>query len=479
MAENAPRNWTNTQGKVIKGTMLGVEGEKVRLSVNGKEFAIPLSGLSAADNAYVQEWKAQVSVARTQQMRVLRSQGSFEIVGKNGEVIDSISPDGLIGPENGAAPGDPKIAKKLATQHKQLLAGQSIRTKTGASVDLYSTTGTIVQVQAETELHIPEEKGVPATSSLHLLKGRLFLNVDSKRLQADRKEFRLKTPTALLAVKGTQFFVEVKPDETISGVYEGMVEGSNTGGQSENIDPEFVAQFYDNKVETRKMSEKERADRVIFDDLSVRKSSLAERVWGWNAFDWEVHSLLRKDGPTGKQEVSNINIKRGRNQAGNLATQFRPVGEDFKYGEFRIDSVVTEFGEDFLGAEFRIRVNREVKLIITTIGADQKEKDKKKRGLLEQKGYEYLVQFHNLATIREHKSLYWENFRMEDEKVSLEKGRWTTHFVPFSRNDYPEDYEVKSWFIFLCLGPEVVAERETVELEIGPPVLVFKKEKAQ
>lgn len=473
------RNWTNTQGKAIQGTLLGVEGDKVRLLVNGKEFLIPLSGLSAADNTYVQEWKAQVSVARTQQMRVLRSQGAFEIFGKNGKLIASVSSSNA---EGGSAPDapktgdDPATAKNLATQSKQLLAGQTMRTKTGASVDLYSTTGAIVRVQGETELRIPDEKDVPATSSLHLLKGSLFLNIDAKRLQTDRKEFRLKTPTALLAVKGTQFFVEVKPDETISGVYEGEVGGSNTGGKGEDISPGFVAQFYEDRVETRKMSEKEIGDRTIFDALSVTKSSLAERKWGWNAFDWEVHSLLRKDGPTGKKEISNINIKRGKNTAGNLATQFRPIDEAFQYGEFRLDSVVRELGDNFLGAEFRIRANKDVKLIITTIGADQKELAKKKGGLLDQKGYEYLVQFHNLATIREHKNLYWENFQLEDEKVKLKKDQWTTHFVPFSRNDYPKSYDVKSWFIFLCLGPEVVAEREIIELEVAPPVLVFKKE---
>lgn len=469
------RTWTSKQGKEVQGRLVGVEGEKIRLLVKGKEYSIPLAGLSDSDNEYVKEWQQLLSVADIRQLHVFRTQGDYEIRGRNGEVIDSISSDDSIGIDGGSSSSQQNVKKELAIRGKQILAGQSIHTKAGSSVDLYSTSGAVVQVQGDTELHISEEKEDTRASSLELLKGRLFLNVDAKQLQSDRKEFRLKTPTAILAVKGTQFFANVKTGETVSGVYEGKVEGALPPEQIENIEPGLVAQFYEDRIETRKMTEEEREERKVFDALSVRKSSLAEQTWGWNAFDWEVHSLLRIDGPSGKQEVSNINIKRGRNNAGNLAVQFRPIDESFNYGEFRIDSVFPKFGDGFLGVEFKIKANRKIPLIITTIGADQKELDKKKGGLLDRKAFEFLVEFHNLATIEEHKNQYWRNYQLEEDKVLLESGEWATYFVPFSRNDYPEDYDVKSWFVFLCFGPEVVAERETIELEIAPPVLVFEE----
>ncbi|MDF1815291.1 MAG: FecR family protein [Verrucomicrobiales bacterium] len=392
-------------------------------------------------------------------------------MGRNGEVIERFSGEPSISEVGVSGSGKKNV---LPNQRKQISGGQSILTKTGASVDLYSPAGAVIQVQAETELHFPEQNDQIPTSSLELLKGRLFLNIDSKQLQSERKEFRLKTPTAILAVKGTKFFAEVKPGVTISGVYEGKVAGIIAGGQTEDIAPGWVGRFFKDNTETGKMSQEEREDRKIFDVISLRKSSLAERAWDWNTFDWEVHTLLKKDGPTGKQEVSNSNIRRGRNKAGNLAVQFRPVAKSYKYGEFRIDSVVPEFGDGFLGAEFRIRVNRELPLIITTIGADQKELEKKKGRLLDDKGFDYLVQFHDLATIQEHKNRYWRNYELKEDEVRLQKDQWSTHFVPFSRNDYTKGYEVKSWFIFLCFGPEVVANREMIELEVAPPTLVFR-----
>ncbi len=473
------RKWTNTQGQSIEGELLAVEGENVRLLMNGKQFVIALAGLSAADNLFVKEWQAQVSVAQADKFSVLRSQGFFQILNENGEVSGSfeegewMEPDDPLLPDETSEPDDEK--REFASQRQQIFAGQSIRTKSETSVDLYSSTGAVVRVQADTELHIPERSGDEMASSLELLKGSLFLNVDAKQLQSEKKEFRLKTPTAILTVKGTQFFAEVKPDETISGVYEGSVEGVTEEDQVEDIAPGFVAEFYEDRTQSREMSEMESENRNVFDDLTVNKSSLADRAWGWNAFDWEVHSLLRKDGPEGKQEVSNTNIKRGRNQTGNLFVQFRPIDDDYQYGEFRIDTVVRELGEDFLGAEFRVRVNREVPLIVTTIGADKKESEMKKGGLLDRKGFEYLVQFHDLNTIQKHKIQYWRSYRPEEDLVRLQKGEWTTHFLPFNRNDYPDDYEVESWYIFLCFGPEVVAERETIEIEVAPPVLIFDK----
>ncbi|MDF1657675.1 MAG: FecR family protein [Verrucomicrobiales bacterium] len=475
------RTWTNTKGVSIQGKLINVLEGKALILVNGKEFAIPLTGLSDSDNIFIKEWQSRVSPLRITKLSVLRGQGQFEIVDKDGSVVGSLSEEDWIEPENpDLAELEEVTAKKVrGTQSKQIFEGQSIRTKADASVDLYSPTGAIIHLRPETELQLPEPKEVAPASSLELLKGSLFLKVDAKELQSDRKEFRLKSPTAILTVKGTEFFAKVESDSTISGVYEGQVEATYADEKIEDIFPGYVTELYDDRAVSREMSEEEKAARRVFDTLAVRKSSLADQAWGWNAFDWEVHSLLKEEATSNKQEISSINVQRGRNEAGNLAVEFRPIDEKYQYGEFRIDTVVGEPGEDLLGAEFRIRADRNVPLIITTLGADQAEKDRKKGGLLDRSGYEFLVEFHNLKTIQEHKTQYWGTYRLEDDQANLENDGWNTHFVPFSRNDYPETYDVKSWYIFLCLGPEVVATRNTVKLEIAPPVLVFDDQKEQ
>jgi hypothetical protein len=60
--------------------------------------------------------------------------------------------------------------------------------------------------------------------NLELMKGRLFLNIDPEQVkQRGPTTFRLKTPSALLAVKGTEFFSETTPQGDLVGVHEGAV----------------------------------------------------------------------------------------------------------------------------------------------------------------------------------------------------------------------------------------------------------------
>ncbi len=75
----------------------------------------------------------------------------------------------------------------------------------------------------DTEVRLPkaDDKG----HSLELLKGQLFLEVNAAELQTKgADEFRLKTPTALLAVKGTRFFVILQEGKERAGAHEGQVD---------------------------------------------------------------------------------------------------------------------------------------------------------------------------------------------------------------------------------------------------------------
>ena len=75
----------------------------------------------------------------------------------------------------------------------------------------------------ESEVKVPDagEKG----HSLEMLKGQLFLNISAEQLkQRGNSEFKLKTPTALLAVKGTKFFSSTQNGTDTIGVHEGSVE---------------------------------------------------------------------------------------------------------------------------------------------------------------------------------------------------------------------------------------------------------------
>jgi hypothetical protein len=49
------RTWTDKKGRQVEGDLLGIEGGmvKIRRTQDGKEFNVPLDGLSAADQAFV------------------------------------------------------------------------------------------------------------------------------------------------------------------------------------------------------------------------------------------------------------------------------------------------------------------------------------------------------------------------------------------------------------------------------------------
>ena len=91
----------------------------------------------------------------------------------------------------------------------------------GATSLILGTTGT-ARMGADTEIQIPDDK--TKEHSLEMLKGKLYLNISAEEL-AKRKagEFRLKTPTALLAVKGTKFFAISDNGTDTIGVHEGSV----------------------------------------------------------------------------------------------------------------------------------------------------------------------------------------------------------------------------------------------------------------
>lgn len=84
---------------------------------------------------------------------------------------------------------------------------------------------------SDTQVRLPKagDKG----QSLELLKGKLFLNISAEEVKKQGKaSFRLKTPAALLAVKGTQFFALAEGKVESCGVHEGAVAAYATASRS-------------------------------------------------------------------------------------------------------------------------------------------------------------------------------------------------------------------------------------------------------
>ena len=106
-------------------------------------------------------------------------------------------------------------------------SGETLQVKQDENCDLYLPQIGTARITSDSKLKIPPKDANPEQAksghSLELLKGKLFLNIDSAKLQKKSKQFRLKTPTAILAVKGTQFFAETKENYDSIGVNKGIV----------------------------------------------------------------------------------------------------------------------------------------------------------------------------------------------------------------------------------------------------------------
>ncbi len=109
---------------------------------------------------------------------------------------------------------------------------QKISTGANGATSLILDGAGVARMGSDTEVQVPQSGA--SGHSLELLKGRLFMNIDATDLKKrGNAEFRLKTPTALLAVKGTKFFAISEDAKEIIGVLAGGV--AVLGSASRNV----------------------------------------------------------------------------------------------------------------------------------------------------------------------------------------------------------------------------------------------------
>jgi len=133
-----------------------------------------------------------------------------------------------------------KISREYAAAVNSTSGGESVKGKTalmkvacgdGAATSMLLGRLCSARLGENSAIQVPEAAG--DSSSLELLKGRLFLHVDAHELAKRGKgEFRLKTPSALLTVRGTKFFVISTEAGDVVGVLEGEVSVRDSRGRN-------------------------------------------------------------------------------------------------------------------------------------------------------------------------------------------------------------------------------------------------------
>jgi sulfatase-modifying factor enzyme 1/FecR-like protein len=150
----------------------------------------------------------ETMVMTVEQVRVLSTTGSVAARtadGKTMAIVVSSVPSGE--------------ASITATQG----AGSILATGGGSSavVSIPGAGAFLIGPGTQVKLPKPEEKG----HTLELLKGQLFFDISAEEIRKHGgATFRLKTPSALLAVKGTRFFASSLNGMDTAGVHQGTVD---------------------------------------------------------------------------------------------------------------------------------------------------------------------------------------------------------------------------------------------------------------
>jgi FecR protein len=207
---------------------------------------------------------------------ILATQGMVEVVGTN---TVSTTLDGT------ASTGNAAVVKAVRR-------GELIRTAPDAFCDVLIPSAGTLRLLPGTEVRLPASQAAnPAQAhSLELLKGKLFLDIDAVELNKRRQgQFRLKTPTTVLAVRGTRFFAVSEQGLDTAGVHQGQVgvlasaTGASallTAGKSVDLKGEALSAL-------RAMSDEEKAYGTLYDEAklalapmepAVRKAEVLYRV---------------------------------------------------------------------------------------------------------------------------------------------------------------------------------------------------------
>ena len=203
-------------------------------------------------------------VTMPQALNVLIGSGSVELKDRTGKkhVI------------NMEASGEKRVQALI------LRAGESLQTSKGTSCDLVIPDAGTMRLQPESGVALPAKPSAEQKQqhSLKLLKGKLFLDVDTEKLKANKEQFRLKTPTTILAVKGTRFFAQTNEVADTAGVHKGSVIAL------ESESGKYVSLKQGSAVEAkagalgnpRRMTPEETAEAAVYDSFAL-DFSLAEK----------------------------------------------------------------------------------------------------------------------------------------------------------------------------------------------------------
>ena len=119
----------------------------------------------------------------------------------------------------------PAAQRDMRNFESKLDADEVVKTGADGQVQLGIFAEANVLLGPKTEIRVSKLAArVEEDSVLEVLAGRAFFKIKPIREGEDRQPFRLKTPTMTIAVRGTEFFVNVSEEAEVVGTHQGLVE---------------------------------------------------------------------------------------------------------------------------------------------------------------------------------------------------------------------------------------------------------------
>ena len=267
-AEEPIRTWTSSDGRTMEARFVEQIGSNVRIkTAQGREFTLPITRFSQADQEYAQEAAAR-ALFQTPEPFEDRGKGAILIASATGKVT-------VIPAPRYSGSQEVKPVTRAAIVGEPLPHGSTIITGANSEADLLLTTGSLAKVGPNSKLVLSafwqkdfrasakkvtdlKEETSPSRVAFKLETGDLV--VDVKKLNRE-SSFMIESPVGVAGIRGTQFGLSADSDSTELAVLEGRVGFLDTNQKAKSVETaQKVAGSQDGASEVDALPESEKVD---------------------------------------------------------------------------------------------------------------------------------------------------------------------------------------------------------------------------
>ena len=255
-AKEPNRTWTSADGRTLQAEYISSSAGKVTIKMGSREYTLPLSRFSPADQQYVAGLASKPAPAITQAERrdartYAKEEKDWEGYLKGGAIVVDFSGNVQV-----KAPAPPDLKEKQygpdwedPKKEQILTAGYTLRTGEGSNIRLLLTNGTLVTLSPVSEARIltffqetiapsnqtfkeTTDELSPSMVKLELSLGEMI--VETKKLDKG-STFDINGPVAVAGIRGTAFRLRASEGEQALEVLRGQVDCQQGRGRITSV----------------------------------------------------------------------------------------------------------------------------------------------------------------------------------------------------------------------------------------------------